>query len=237
WALSKFSLPQSSWRGGLAPMTDKPDFWEGGKSNVWERILAISTAVAALGSLVAILIAVVLANIQIKEGRATAEAQLKETRDEAKVQHLVDEGVRFNQPPLALSRVALAKQRLDEKHKTVLPLDAENPPSEMWDVLNECDQLGSLTRRGYLAVKDVYDEMGYWLLNFYADAEPAVLADRKEYPTSEKDCTWLIEQMKPLEIQYDAGRNLRLSKEDLYWFYEEELHTQVGKPLPRSRRR
>lgn len=218
-------------------MTDKPDFWEGGKSNVWERILAISTAVGALGSLVAILIAVVLANIQIKEGRATAEAQLKETRDEAKVQHLVDEGVRFNQPPLALSRVALAKQRLDEKHKTVLPLDAENPPSEMWDVLNECDQLGILTRRGYLDVKDVYDEMGYWLLNFYADAEPAVLADRKEYPTSEKDCTWLIEQMKPLEIQYDAGRNLRLSKEDLYWFYEEELHTQVGKPLPRSRRR
>jgi hypothetical protein len=218
-------------------MSGQDDFLEGRKANPWERILAISTAVGALGSLIAILIAVVLANVQIKEGRAGAEAQLKETRDEAKVQHLVDEAVRFNQPPLALSRVALAKKRVDEKTRTVLPLDAENPPTEMWDVLNECDQVGILTRRGYLDIQDVYDELGYWLLNFYADAEPAVLADRKEYPTSERDCTWLIEQLKPLEIKYDDGRNLRLTKEDLYWFYEEELHTQVGQPLRRSSRR
>jgi hypothetical protein len=217
-------------------MSGNPDFLEGRKANPWERILAISTAVCALGALLAILVTVFLANGQIKEGRATVAAQLKETRDEAKVQHLVDETVRFDQPPLALSRVGLAKQRLDEKHKSVLPLDAENPPTEMWDVLNECDHVGLLTRRGYLDVEDVYSELGYWLLNFYADAEPAVLADRKEYPNSESDCTWLIEQMKPLEIKYDAGRSLRLTKEDLYWFYEEELHTQVGKPLPRSPR-
>lgn len=218
-------------------MSDKDDFLEGRKANPWERVLAISTAAGALGSLVAVLIAVVLANVQIKEARAALEAQLKEIRDEAKIQHLVDETVRFNQPPLALSRVGLAKQRVDERDKTVLPLDPENPPSEMWDVLNECDQVGILTRRGYLNAGDVYDELGYWLLNFYADAEPAVLADRKEYPTSERNCTWLIEQLRPLEIKYDAGRNLRLTKVDLYWFYEEELRTKVGQPLPRSSRR
>lgn len=218
-------------------MSGKDDFLEGRKANPWERILAISTAVAALGSLLAVLIAIVLANVQIKEGRASAEAQLRETRDEAKVQHLVDETVRFNQPPLALSRVALAKERMDEKGKTVRPLDAANPPTAMWDVLNECDHVGFLTRRGYLDIQDVYSELGYWLLNFYADAEPAVLADRKEYPNSESDCSWLIEQMKPLEVREDAGRNLRLTKEDLYWFYEEELHTQVGQPLPRRARR
>jgi hypothetical protein len=216
---------------------DKDEFLEGRKANPWERTLAIATAVGALGSLLAILVAVYLADGQIKEGRASAEAQLKETRDEAKVQHLVDETVRFDEAPLALSRVALAKQRLDEKNKAVKPLDAENPPTEMWDVLNECDRLGLLTRRGYLDVGDVYDELGYYLLNFYADAEPAVLADRNEYPNSESQCTWLIEQMKPLEMKDDAGRSLRLSKEDLYWFYEEELHTQVGQGVPRGRRR
>ena len=214
-------------------MSSKDEFLEGGKGNPWERVLAISTAVAAVGTLLAILVTVFLADGQIKEGRRAAEAQLKETRDLAKVQHLVDEANRFDQPPLALSRVALAKKRVDEKNKTVLPLDAENPPTEMWDVLNECDQIGLLTRRGYLDLEDVYNELGYYLLNFYADAEPAVLADRKEYPTSEKDCTWLIEQLKPLEIKYDAGRNLRLSEEDLYWFYEEELRTKVGQSVPR----
>jgi hypothetical protein len=216
-------------------MSGKDDFLEGRKANPWERTLAIATAVGALGSLLAILVTVYLADGQIREGRASAEAQLKETRDEAKVQHLVDETVRFGQAPLALSRVALAKQRLDEKNKTLKPLDAENPPIEMWDVLNACDQLGLLTRRGYLELNDVYNALGYYLLNFYADAEPAVLADRKEYPNSESQCTWLIEQMKPLEMKYDAGRSLRLSKEDLYWFYEEELHTQVGQPVPRGR--
>ena len=218
-------------------MSGNPDFLEGRKANPWERVLAISTALGAVGALLAILVTVYLANGQIKEGRATAEAQLKETRDEAKVQHLVDEGVRFDQPPLALSRVELAKQRIDEKHKVLLPLDAANPPAEMWDVLNECNRVGFLTRRGYLDTEDVFNELGYWLLNFYADAEPAMLADRKEYPNSESDCTWLVEQMRPLETKYDAGRNLRLSKEDLYWFYEEELHTKVGQPLPRSSHR
>jgi hypothetical protein len=218
-------------------MSDKPDFLEGRKANPWERVLAISTAIGALGSLVAVLIAFILANVQIKETRAALEAQLQEARDQAKVQHLVEETGRFDQPPIALSRVALAKARLDEKHKTLQPLDAENPPTEMWDVLNECDQLGLLTRRGYLDTEDVYRALGYWLLNFYADAEPAVLADRKEYPVSEKDCSWLIEQMKPLDVKYDAGRNLRLSQEDLYWFYEEELHTQVGQLARRTRRR
>lgn len=218
-------------------MSEKDDFLEGRKANPWERILAISTAVGALGALLAILVTVFLADGQIKEARASAEAQLKETRDEAKVQHLVDETVRFDQAPLALSRVALAKARVDEKNKTVLPLDAENPPTEMWDVLNECDQIGLLTRRGYLDLEDVYNELGYYLLNFYADAEPAVLADRKEYPNSESQCTWLIEQMKPLEMREDAGRNLRLTKEDLYWFYKEELNTKVGQPVPRRSRR
>jgi len=218
-------------------MSGNDDFLEGRKANPWERVLAISTAVGAIGALLAILVTVFLANGQIKEGRASAEAQLQETRGEAKVQHLVDETVRFDEPPLALSRVALAKQRLDQKNKTVRPLDAENPPTEMWDVLNECDQLGLLTRRGYLDLEDVYDELGYYLLNFYADAEPAVLADRKEYPNSESECTWLIEQMRPLEMKYDAGRSLRLSKEDLYWFYEEELHTQIGQAVPRGRHR
>ena len=218
-------------------MSGKDEVLGDRKANLWERILAISTAVGALGAFVAILVTVFLADGQLREARRSAAAQLAETRDEAKVQHLVDESVRFNQLPLALSRVALAKRRLDEKNKTVLPLDAANPPTEMWDVLNECDHVGLLTRRGYLDVQDVYDDLGYWLLNFYADAEPAVLADRKEYPTSEKDCTWLIEQLKPLEIKYDNGRNLRLTKEDLYWFYEEELHTKVGRSVPRSPRR
>lgn len=218
-------------------MSGKDEFLEGRHANPWERVLAISTAIGAVGSLVAILAAFYLANVQIKEARAAMEQQLKEIRDEAKIQHLVDEVVRFNQPPLALSRVALARQRLDERQKTVVVFDAENPPTEMWDVLNECDQVGILTRKGYLDVGDVYDELGYWLLNFYADAEPAVLADRKQYPTSEKDCTWLVQQMRPLEIKYDDGRNLRLTKVDLYWFYEEELHTKVGQSVPRNVRR
>jgi hypothetical protein len=215
----------------------------GSHPNNWDRALAISTAVGALGTLFAVVAAISIADQQIREtrtevaaqlreSRENARAQLNEARDEARMQHLVDESVRFDQPPLVLSRIALARKRIDIRRGALRPLDADNPPSEMFDVLNECDHVGILTQRGYLDVHDVWNELGYWLLNFYADAEPAVLADRKDNPDSESACSWLIEQMKPFETRYNAGRDLRLSHADLYGFYLEESKAVAGAPLP-----
>jgi hypothetical protein len=36
------------------------------------------------------------------------------------------------------------------------------------------------------------------------DAQPIVETDRKDYPASMENCSWLIEQMRPIEFKKDA---------------------------------
>jgi hypothetical protein len=135
---------------------------------------------------------------------------------------LVEEETRFDQESLLKSRKGLAAKRIDTVHETLRHLDIEYPPSEMWDVLNFCDHVGLLTRRGYLDVRDVWSDLGYWLFNIYEDARPVIDADVKTNPASMKECSWLIEAMRPIEIKEDGGVQDHPSQDALYDFYNSE---------------
>ncbi len=84
--------------------------------------------------------------------------------------------------------------------------------------------------------------MGYWLFNIYADAEPVIESDRKGDPTSDRkgdpasmtNCSWLIEQMRPLEVKNDNGTDLNLKPDDLYDFYNSELAAKPGELATRT---
>jgi hypothetical protein len=117
---------------------------------------------------------------------------------------------------------------MDPTHKMLRPLDKDNPPTEMWDVLNECDHLGLLTKRGYLDVSDVWSEMAYWLFDIYADAQPVIEADRKDYPASMVNCSWLIDQIRPIEVRDDAGAQANPTQSDIYDFYDDVLDSKPG---------
>lgn len=187
----------------------------------FERVGAYASTVAAFAALLAVAVAIYL-----------AQAQLRESRDEAKIQHLVDEETKFDQPPLLKARRDLAANRIDSVHGILRHLDIENPPQEVWDLVNFCDHLGLLTRRGYLEVHDVWGELGYWLLNIYADARPAIDFDRKENPDSMTECSWLIEAMRPIEAKENAGKEDHPSQDDLYRFYDSERDAEPGKLPP-----
>jgi hypothetical protein len=182
---------------------------------LWDRMLAIGTAILALGTFIAIVVTVHLTNVQ-----------LSEQRDALKVQHLVDESDKFNKDP-ALK--ALAAARIDLVHETLRPMDYDSAPDQLWDVLNTCDHLGLLTRRGYLDVNDVWSEFGYWLFPIYADAEPVIQADQKTDPASMANCTWLMEQMTPIEVKDERTAQLHPSADALYQFYKGEVGSEPGK--------
>lgn len=57
-------------------------------------------------------------------------------------------GVRFDGPESLRARKALANARIDTVHKSLRPMDPDDPPTEIWD----CDHVGLLTHRGYLNV-------------------------------------------------------------------------------------
>jgi hypothetical protein len=185
--------------------------------NIWDRVVAVSTALGVLVTLLAVAVSIYLMRLQIIE-----------LRDEAKIQRLVEESRRFDEPPLLTSVQALAEKRMDPTHKMLRPLDKDNPPTEMWDVLNECDHLGLLTKRGYLDVSDVWSEMAYWLFDIYADAQPVIEADRKDYPASMVNCSWLIDQIRPIEVRDDAGAQANPTQSDIYDFYDDVLDSKPG---------
>jgi hypothetical protein len=108
-----------------------------------------------------------------------------------------------------------------------------------------CPYAVHVSSEGYLDVGDVWNEMGYWLFNIYADAEPVIESDRKGDPTSDRkgdpasmtNCSWLIEQMRPLEVKNDNGTDLNLKPDDLYDFYNSELAAKPGELATRRQPR
>jgi hypothetical protein len=66
------------------------------------------------------------------------------------------------------------------------------------------------------------------------DAQPIVEADRKDYPASMENCSWLIEQMRPIEFKKDAGKDNHPTQDDLYDFYDREIDAQPGKLAGRN---
>ena len=50
-------------------------------------------------------------------------------------------------------------------------------------------------------------------------------------------CSWLIEQMRPIELKENAGADLHPSPDDLYQFYVSELGAEAGKPPSRNPRK
>jgi hypothetical protein len=199
-----------------------------------ERITAWASAAVAVLALLALLFSILQTRWQLNALREETAKQLTELRDEEKIKHLVDEVTRFEQPALLQARKGLAAKRMDTVHETLRHLDVDNPPPEMWDILNFCDHVGLLTHRGYLDVRDVWSELGYWLLNIYADARPVIDADTKNYPASMHECAWLIEAMRPIEAKENSGADDHPSQDDLYIFYDTE---RVAAPEKRPSRR
>lgn len=129
----------------LSPHVLGPDWW----TAIFSGILAV-TAVGALW----------YARDQIKETREESEFQIKEARQQAKVQHLLELANQFDQEPMATYRRALAQKRL--KHE-------DDDPMELYRLLDFFETVGLLVNRGYLDEEDVWSEFGHWVLSLNAD--------------------------------------------------------------------
>ena len=129
-----------------------------------------------------------------------AERQIKEARDEARMQHLVQLAHDFDQPPMAKWRKDLAAKRIDGKSGKLRALDVNDPPGEMEDVLNFFEQVGVLAKRDYLNKRDILDMFGYWMFNLYADAAPLIKDEQEQDPETFKDFVAVMRDLRELEI-------------------------------------
>jgi hypothetical protein len=189
--------------------------------NVWERITAISSLTFAIVGIVAL---------------AVAGIQIHEMREEAKVQHLTALVDKWDSPEWNSIRKALAQKRVDEAQQRLRPLDVGDPPMEIYDELDLCEDIGLLTDRGYLDRHDVWNEFGDWLFFLYTDARPLLDSEQRISPAEFRECTKLIESIRPIEAKEDASSDDHPSENDIYASYMGDLDSLPGQPASRGKR-
>ena len=198
----------------------RPPFWLLGSN--WDAVTAISTALSAVISLVSAVISLVLLYVAVRALRYTA-SQIEDFRKESRTQHFVEKAQEFDSPEFRAVRRGLAEKRLNQSKDGLRKLDVNDAPVEMFDELDFCNHLGILTRHGELSAYDVWGQFSSWLFPFYTDAEPRIKADQKDAPASWSNCVDLMEQVRKVEIQEDAGKQLIQKEDDIADFYYSEL--------------
>jgi hypothetical protein len=181
----------------------------------WEAVTAVSTALAAVISALVLIVGVFALKYTAR--------QIEDFRKEAQAQHLIEKAQEFDSPRYKAIRRALAEKRLDPSENKLKKLDVEDAPEGMFDELNFCNDMGVLTRHGALSAYDVWADFSYWLLPLHADAEPLIKHDQKDAPASWSNCDYLVEEVRKVDAQEDAGKQLDQKEDDIVGFYQSEL--------------
>ena len=166
-----------------------------------------------------------------------ARNQLRESRDEQRIVHLRDMLQQFSEPPISKTLEALASERIDQQQQVLRPLDPDDAPDEMYDVMNFFETMGLLVNRGYLDKKDVWNEFGWWLFHFYADARPVVESEQKDDPAAFSNFSRLMRELEEIDQQESGGKLLHLSPDDIYRFYDAVSVSPPPKPIQHARKK
>jgi len=167
--------------------------------------------------------------------------QIRESHHQAQIQHLVEAVHEFQYEDRFLSyRRTLAKARIDPKtDDSLIPLNPDNPPREMYELLDYFDYLGLLEKRGYLDKQDVWDQFGNYLFDFYADARP-VIYEEQQQPGGKvtwDNLTQMMADLERIDARNDHAQGGYTAQSDLRGFYDDELIVQPGEPLPQGKRK
>lgn len=157
-----------------------------------------------------------------------AKIQIQESREQAKIQHLDELVHEYDQRPMVDFRKRLACNRLDVKRQNLLPLDPDNAPYEMSDVLDFFEHVSLLEKRGYLDKYAVWEEFSDFMFPLYADARPFIDSQQKQDKETYAGFTRLMNEMEQIEAEKEGGTVNLPSKDDIRDFYISEAEDQPG---------
>jgi hypothetical protein len=184
----------------------------------WDGVTALGTAaLAILGILTALY----------------AKRQLEDFRKESRIKHLIDLVDQFEREPLAGYRKSLGQVRAPQG--ILQPLDVDDPPPALYDVINFFEHMGYLLAGNYLELDGVFVEFHYWILHVWADARELVKNEQSEDPVYYE----YFERMEKHMEEYERKRKGRFvlpSTTDIEDFYAQEAHLTSGSPIPRQKR-
>jgi len=154
-----------------------------------------------------------------------AARQLKQSREDEKVRHLVEFSKEFDSEPMVTWRKKVAELRLQGK----------TFPDEALRLLDFFETIGLLVRRGYLDEDDVWSMFSYWMFNIFADFREEIEQIRRDDDVYYGDFCDLIERLRAIE-KGSGGTDDRPSKEEIKEFWRDEANTLPGAPMKKRRR-
>jgi hypothetical protein len=154
-----------------------------------------------------------------------ASRQLKQSREDEKVRHLVEFSKEFDSEPMVTWRRKVAESRLQ----------GEAFPDEAFRLLDFFETIGLLVRRGYLDEDDVWSMFSYWMFNIFADFREDVEQIRRDDDVYYGDFCDLIERLRVIEKE-SGGTDDRPSKDEIKEFWTDEANTLPGAPMKKHRR-
>ncbi len=162
-----------------------------------------------------------------------AGLQLRDFRRESRIAHLIALVDQFERDPMATHRRKLGANRAPNGQ--LLPLDLNNPPPELHDVMNFFEHMGYLLEGKYLNIEDISVEFHYWILHVWGDAKRLIKSEQAENALYYE----FFEKMVNRLLAYDRPRTgiLQLpTEQEIADFYAEESHLAIGSPIPRGKR-
>jgi hypothetical protein len=164
-----------------------------------------------------------------------ANTQIQDFRKENRITHLIDLVTQFETEPFVSIRKRLGKARIVGNN--LRELDLENPPAELYDVMNFFEHVGFLLDGGYLDLEGVSVELHYWILHVWADAQELIKQEQVEEDPIYYE---MFDKMAKRLLEYDRPRTGKLgipSKDDVEGFYADEAELAADAPISRARRR
>jgi hypothetical protein len=154
-----------------------------------------------------------------------ARTQLKESRRQAQIQHLMNFLRGFANEPMVTYRVCAAKQWL-QGNKT---------SSELIEVINFFEEVGLLVNRGYLDPEDTWEMFSDTVFPLFKGCETSIRDDQRHDANILTNFVALYNALAKIERRRD-GKAYDQSAEEIETFWREELKVKEGTP-PRRRKR
>lgn len=153
-------------------------------------------------------------------GAFYAYQQIKDFREESRIQHLLSLQQQYQQQPMVTYRQLYAKKRL---------AGMDDPPEE-FEVLNFFETVALLDNHGYLTDSDVWETFGTEIFPLYADAREAIEQDRKDDKAEYSNLLVLIPRLEAID-EAEHGTESKPSREEIKEFWEVSADTGVGTPI------
>jgi hypothetical protein len=163
-----------------------------------------------------------------------ARAQIKDFRREAKISRLIELVQQFEQEPLSSFRRKLGDSRVRDGKLT--PLNLDDPPEELHDILNFFEHMGFLLSGDYIEIDGVSVEFHFWIFNIWADARTLVKHEQIESAVYYEHLEKMVVRLT--EIERRRVPSFKLPTEDeIVDFYQGEAHLPPNSPIPRYKRK